>query len=332
MYSRELFEVCEGHHIMLVYEDDDARLDAAAYFINEGLKNHQFCIYASVHAFEAGSTLGFSSLASKVTDYEKNVEDGTLMLLDFKPFYDAASTSNLSPFLLLKQKLEAILSGLISKGMTDKIMVYADAACCLTEHKEFHESMALEMWWQQTHDEWTNNDKKITVICPHPANILRQELQVKWNIADGHDVMVFLNSHLVGSSGKEYDKIDNLRILIAESEPDIMILYSDYLSKLGHDISVVTDGNKCISLFRKRDFDLVILDTHLTGGVKTSHIAKEILRIEPHQRILVTSTNPPNLVSNTLGNVSVREDQILQKPFHLSKLVNVIKHSANKLN
>lgn len=330
MYSPELLEVCDDNHIMLIYENDDARLDAAAHFINEGLKNHQFCVYASVYAFDTESRLGAPSLASKVTDCDRNVKEGNLMFLDFKSFYHAASTSNLSPFIHLKDKLESILQDRISKGMTDKIMVYADAACCLTEHKEFDESEALEMWWQQTHDEWIKKGKKITVICPHPANILGQELQVKWNIADSHDVMVFLNSHLVGSASKELGKDDQLRILVAESEPDIMLLYSDYLSKLGHDVSVVTDGNKCISLFRKRDFDLVILDTHLTGGVKTSYIAKEIMRIEPHQRILVTSTNPPSRVSNILGNRSVGEDQILQKPFHLSMLVNVIKHTAIK--
>ena len=328
MYSRELIEISEGNHIMLVYEDDDARLDAATYFINEGLKSHQLCIYASVHVFESESKLGESSLASKITDYDRNIQEGNLMLLDFKPFYDAAATSNLSPFVQLKDKLESILKTRTSNGMTDKIMIYADAACFLTENKEFHESTALETWWQQTHDEWISNEKKITVICPHPANVLRQELEVKWNIADGHDVMVCLNSHVVGDVKKVASKNDNLRILIAESEPDIMTLYSDYLSKLGNDVSVVTDGNKCISLFRKRDFDIVILDTDLKGGLKTSFIVKEIMRIEPHQRILVTSTNSSTLVSN--GLKKVQEDQILQKPFHLSKLANVIKQTASK--
>jgi len=328
MFTKELFQVCEGNHVMLIYENDDTRLDAAAHFINEGLKNRQFCIYASVYAFDTHSKLGSSNLASKITDYDRNVNEGNLMLLDFKPFYDAAVASNLSPFVLLKRKLEGVLQDRISNGMTDKIMVYADAACCLTEHKEFNEATALEIWWQQTHDEWINNNKKITVICPHPANILREELEVKWNIADGHDVMIFLNSHLVRSSRNELGREDNLRILIAESEPDVMILYSDYLSKLGHDVSAVTDGNKCISLFRKRDFDLVILDTHLTGSIKTVYIVKEIMRIEPHQRILVTSTNPSHLVSNILGTISLSKNQILQKPFHLSTLANVIKQTT----
>ena len=171
-YSRDLFEVCDGNHVMLIYENEDVRLDAAAHFINEGLKNHQFCIYASVHAFEPKSKLGISSLSLMITDYDQNVREGNLMLLDFKPFYEAAATSNLSPFVLLKHKLEGILRDQISKGTNDKIMVYADAACCLTEHKEFNESTALEMWWQQTHDEWIRNDKKVTVICPHPDHNL----------------------------------------------------------------------------------------------------------------------------------------------------------------
>jgi CheY-like chemotaxis protein len=330
MYSRDLFEICDGNHIMLICQNDKARLDAAAHFINEGLENHQFCIYASVHAFDSESELGPSSLAARVTDYDMNVKDGNLMLLDFKPFYEAATVSNLFPFILLKDKLESILQERVSRGLNDKIMVYADAACCLTEHKEFQESTTLENWWQQTHYEWIKNGKKITVICPHPADILRQELKVKWDIADGHDIMIFLNSHLAGSSKKGLGKDNRLSILVAESEPDIMILYSDYLTRLGHDVSVVTDSNKCISLFRRRDFDLVILDTHLEGNVRISKIAKEIMRIEPHQRTLVTSTNPPSLVSNILGNVSVAENQILQKPFHLSKLINFINQTPIK--
>ena len=112
---------------MLLYEDDDARLDAAAHHINQGLRKEQFCIYASIHAFEGKSKLSASNLASKVIDYQKNLEKGNLMLLDFKPFYDAASVSDLSRFTQLKNKLESILQSRISNGMCDKIMVYADA-------------------------------------------------------------------------------------------------------------------------------------------------------------------------------------------------------------
>lgn len=65
--------------------------------------------------------------------------------------------------------------------------------------------------------------------------MLRQELEVKWNIADAHDIMVFLQSHLLPISRSGVSNSNNLRILVAESEPDILTLYSDYLSAMGHD-------------------------------------------------------------------------------------------------
>ena len=327
MYDRDLFEVSDGNHVMLIYENDNDCLEAAVHFINEALKSDQLCIYASVHTFDNHSKLSASSLSPQITDIELNTKKGNIQFIDFKSFYESALESDLSPFILFKQKLENTLKDRISNGKGDKIMVYADAACSLTEHEEFDESRQLETWWKHTHEQWASNDYKITLICPHPADILKQNIEVKWNIADVHDMMVFLKSHIVGSSRENITR-NNLRILIAESEPDIMTLYVDYLSALGHDVSVVTDSNKCLSLFKKRDFDLIILDTHITGFLSTNDLAKEIVRIEPRQRILVTSTNPYDDVSKLLGNLAPNIQQILLKPFHLSELVNVIMQSG----
>jgi len=322
MYGRQLFEVCSGSHVMLVYQDDKARLSAAAHFINEGLKRGELCIYASVHSFDNTSKLSVSTLSSMIAEFELNVEIGNLKFIDFKPFYESAVLSNLSPFLLLKQQLETTLQERIVDGKSDRIMVYADAACYLTENKKFTESTQLEKWWQSSHDKWVNDNTKITVICPHPAGILQKEIQTKWDIADAHDIMIFLNSHMNEASPNVPHENDNLRILIAESEPDIMTLYSDYLSAIGHDVSVVTDGNKCLAIFKKRDFDLVIVDTHL-GDLTADHIREHITRIEPHQRIIVTTTEPPSLLSDKL-RMDTHKNDILQKPFHLSKLADVI--------
>ena len=323
MYGRQLFEVCSGSHVMLVYEDDEARLSAASHFVNEGLKRGELCIYASVHSFDNTSKLSVSTLSSKITDFELNVEIGNLKFIDFKPFYEAAVASNLSPFLLLKQQLETTLQERIADGKSDRIMVYADAACCLTENKQFTESTELEKWWQSSHDKWVTDDTKITVICPHPARILQKEIQTKWSIADAHDIMIFLNSHMIEACPKVQYKNNNLRILIAESEPDIMTLYSDYLGAMGHDVSVVTDGNRCLTIFKKREFDIVIVDTHL-GDLTVDHITDQITRIEPHQRIIVTTTEAPRVLSDKFGILGAQKHEILQKPFRLSELADVI--------
>lgn len=327
MYTKQLFEVCSGNHVMLVYEDNKARLDAAAFFINEGIKRGELCIYASVHSFDNTSELSVSNLSTMITDYESNMENENLQFIDFKPFYESAVASNLSPFLLLKEQLEETLHRRATNGKGDKVMVYADAACCLTENEQFAESAELERWWQGSHNQWISNDTRITVVCPHPAQVLRRELETKWNIADAHDVMIFLNSHILGTSRKNVPR-NNLRILIAESEPDIMTLYSDYLSALGHDVSVVTDGNKCISLFKKRDFDLVIVDTHLNDHLSVNDIGEEITRIEPHQRIIITTTESPTHLLHKITNSRTQNHEILQKPFHLSKLAGTIMHKS----
>ena len=329
MYSPELFEICNGNHVMLVCEDENARLDAASHFINKGLGLNQLCIYASVHAFDNDSVLSASNLKSKISNCESQINSGNLQIIDFKPYYESAGESNLSPFEFLKEKLESILGDNDLDTRQNKIMVFADAACCLTQSKEFDQSIALENWWQHTHDEWVDNNQKITIICPHPADILRRELEVKWDIADAHDILVILSSHLLKNSNSTVRSDTNLRILIAESEPDIMILYSEYLSALGHNVSVITDGNRCLSLFNRRDFDLVILDTHSLGNLTTPEVVKEIVRIEPHQKILLTSTNPPGQILRDIDSLGLNNNQVLQKPFHLYTLFNVISQMSS---
>ncbi|HEY6950197.1 MAG TPA: hypothetical protein VI146_06270 [Nitrososphaeraceae archaeon] len=49
----------------------------------------------------------------------------------------------------------------------------------MTEKKQFEETRELETWWQRAHDQWLNKDLRITVICPHPAQMFRQEREVK---------------------------------------------------------------------------------------------------------------------------------------------------------
>lgn len=327
MYSPDLFEICDGNHIMLVCEDDTAKLDAATHFINEGLGSDQLCIYASVHAFDPGSDVNVANLKSRIINYESYLKKGKLKFVDFKPFYNSAVMSNLEPFELLKEKFETMLHTNTLDGKQEKIMLFADAACCLTENKQFEETRELETWWQRAHYEWLNKDLKITVICPHPAQMLRQELEVKWNIADAHDIMVFLQSHLLHNSRSGVSNSNNLRILVAESEPDILTLYSDYLSAMGHDVSVTTDYNRCLSLFKKRDFNLVILDTHIVGNSTIGEITKEMMRIEPHQRILLTSTYSSSQITGIIDNPKLDKFQLLQKPFHLSRLLNAIELS-----
>jgi hypothetical protein len=59
----------------------------------------------------------------------------------------------------LKLELEYTLYRRISEGKKDKILIFADAACTLSETKHFKECIDLEKWWQDVNLDWIRNNK-----------------------------------------------------------------------------------------------------------------------------------------------------------------------------
>jgi CheY-like chemotaxis protein len=317
------YEISNGKHVMLLYGKDEDRTEAAAHWINQALDDEQLCIYASVYAFDRLNISSISNLSTKIKNYQEHVENNNLQIINFRPYYDSALGRNLVLFENLKSNLEKLLCDLVVKGKKDKIIVFADAACCLCENRSFGESEILEKWWQEVHNEWVKNNYNITVICPHPQLMLQREQDTKSKIANLHDIMLDLNNydldHLSTRSGREND----IRILIVESDPDLMILYTEFLGKNDIDVVVTSEGNECLSLVKQNVFDIVILDTHLSGTIESIDVAKEIYRINPGQRIVLTTTNP--LYRTTaIDNYRVKNEDILVKPFMLSNLLDVI--------
>ena len=139
-----LTNIPSNEHIMLLYGSDDERNDAAVNYINNGLKSGHKCIYASINAYDSESSSSISNLSSKIDNYKENIENGELKIVNFKPYYESALQGNLSPFNKLKTELEKTRRQCISEGKTDKILVFADAACFLSYNKHFVECEVLE--------------------------------------------------------------------------------------------------------------------------------------------------------------------------------------------
>ena len=223
----------------------------------------------------------------------------------------------------LKSNLEKLLRDLVVKGKKDKIIVFADAACCLCENRSFGESEILEKWWHEVHNEWVKNNYHITVICPHPHLMLQREQDTKSKIANLHDLMLDLNNYDLDNLDTRIGQENDLRVLVVESDPDLMILYTEFLGERDIDVVVVSKGNECLSLVKENDFDIIILDTHLSGNIEPIDLAKEIYRINPGQRIVLTTTNPLYLIT-AIDYYRVKKEDILVKPFRLSSLLDVI--------
>ena len=126
-----------------------------------------------------------------------------------------------------------------------------------------------------------------------------------------------------------------MRILVAEDSPSFALLYKKELENRGHTVVIAKDGNDCIYKYMdsingnnqvKKDkiFDLVILD-HQMPRMQGTDVAKEILSINPNQRILFVTGHVKEMMK---GVKEIGEKiELLQKPFPVKAMIHQVEGS-----
>ncbi len=125
-----------------------------------------------------------------------------------------------------------------------------------------------------------------------------------------------------------------IRILIADDDLDILRLYKDFLEAKGKEITLTTDGRKCVKAYKRKFnsqqsenyFDVVILDQKMPfmTGLQA---AAEILNINPRQRIIFASGYIEKTLLDTLTKLD-RAIAVIEKPFSLDVLEHMINNVA----
>lgn len=174
-----------GAHVMLLYDNDQARDEMATHYINEGIDKGQLVIYASV---EAEDPVHLAKLALAVPEYEENIGQGNLLIVSLKQCYENALAGNLSPFEDIKGLIEQSVRKRLAGGRNEETLVVADCADKLSKNEKFEECGDVEKWWNDTCDKWAENDLRIAVICPHLRPMLDYNEQC-W-IAANHNTTV----------------------------------------------------------------------------------------------------------------------------------------------
>ena len=140
-----------------------------------------------------------------------------------------------------------------------------------------------------------------------------------------------------------------MKILIAEDESDISHTYRVALESRNHDVEITDDGVKCVQVYREelsklqassyknmkpnsnlRDsrptaatpFDVVVLDYKMPrkDGME---VAKEILTLNPDQRIIFASAYVKETLENSVKELK-RVVELLQKPFEIQAFIDTI--------
>lgn len=126
-----------------------------------------------------------------------------------------------------------------------------------------------------------------------------------------------------------------LQILSGEDNEFAALQYKKVFEKNQHQITVARDGEECVAKYKKAldecpsgsdPFDVVLLDFVMPkkNGVR---VAKEILELRPHQKIIFASAFGSGILDDASA-ILKDSIEILQKPFSLDFLVKKIENSC----
>ena len=127
-------------HYVLLYNNTKSRDDYLIDYINQGLNKNELCIYASVGLRDKD----FLKFVKRIVDYEKNISENNLILVDLASFYIAALTNDFRVFKEIKKDI----SEKIKNRENKKIRFSGDGAGFLYDNKHFAQCKSIESWWQ----------------------------------------------------------------------------------------------------------------------------------------------------------------------------------------
>ncbi|MGO9134393.1 MAG: response regulator [Methylovirgula sp.] len=116
----------------------------------------------------------------------------------------------------------------------------------------------------------------------------------------------------------EQDETAQPRILIVEDEPLIALMLGDMLAELGFTVAAsVTQVGDALSQLETLQIDIALLDVNI-GAQKIDPVAD-----------LLAARGTPFIFTTGYGNAGVpskySERPILQKPFHINDLENILR-------
>ena len=128
-----------------------------------------------------------------------------------------------------------------------------------------------------------------------------------------------------------------VKLLVADDDYSTADLYKQVLEGRGHDVIVVNRGEQCIKVYSEQvsvikesslahghtsPYDCVILDFKLPD-INGGDVAKEILTLNPHQRIIIISAYASEILLQASDWSSI-PIEILEKPISNDVLIGTV--------
>ncbi|MHA1730313.1 MAG: response regulator [Promethearchaeota archaeon] len=117
------------------------------------------------------------------------------------------------------------------------------------------------------------------------------------------------------------------RVLLMDDEKAILDTTSKMLEKLGYEVDVALDGAEAIALFEKQastgsGYVAVILDLEIPSGMGADKTLKELKKLDPHVKSIISSGYAKDPVFNDYLRRGYKG--AVKKPYHLTELSRVL--------
>ena len=120
--------------------------------------------------------------------------------------------------------------------------------------------------------------------------------------------------------------MENVRILWADDEIDLLKGHILFLHQKGYDVSTANSGEDALDLFKKNDYDIVFLDENMPGlsGLETLSRIKGIKGEVPV--VMITKSEEEHIMDDAIGS---KIADYLIKPVHPNQILLTIKKSLD---
>ncbi|OWZ83522.1 response regulator [Natranaerobius trueperi] len=169
----------------------------------------------------------------------------------------------------------------------------------------------------------------LSIINKHGGHI-----SAKSQVGEGTTLYIYLkasNKQKIKKK-KTKPKLDSnekkSNILIMDDKKNIRELLYEILHSYGYKVSCAKDGEEAIQIFKntKTRFDLVILDLTVPGEKGGKEAIKDIKKIDPHVKAIVTSGYSEDQVLSDFHSYGFH--YYIEKPFGIEEVISAI----NNLN
>lgn len=111
------------------------------------------------------------------------------------------------------------------------------------------------------------------------------------------------------------------KILIADDEPDVLLIISERLRRSGHEVECVSDGTQAVQKSEQTTYCLLILDVRMPGrtGYEVCEHAKDSEK-NKKTPVLLISAFPEDETKWRQKNA----DAFLAKPFETGQLITTV--------